>query len=48
MGILSKNFLRKIFSVGNPDEGYGLAMPRSMDDFNSKKISYDLELYIGK
>lgn len=37
-----------IFSVGNPNEGHGLAIPRATDDFHAKKASYDLEFHTGQ
>ncbi len=37
-----------IFSVGNPYEGHGLALPKAIDDFHAKKSAYDLELNTGQ
>ncbi len=37
-----------IFSVGNPNEGHGYAIPRNIDDLHAKKASYDLEFHTGQ
>ncbi len=37
-----------IFSVGNPYEGHGLALPKAIDDFHAKKAAFDLELKTGQ
>ncbi len=37
-----------IFSVGNPNEGHGPAIPRATDDFLAKKAAYDLEFHTGQ
>ncbi len=37
-----------IFSMGNPNEGHGLALPRAIDDFHSKNIVYQLEFATGQ
>ncbi|MFO8017702.1 MAG: hypothetical protein R6U96_03645 [Promethearchaeia archaeon] len=37
-----------LFSIGNPNEGHGLALPRAIDDFHAKKIAYDLERETGQ
>ncbi len=37
-----------LFSVGNPDEGHGFALPRNIDDLHSKRAAYDLEFHTGQ
>jgi hypothetical protein len=37
-----------IFSVGNPNEGHGYALPRNIDDLHAKKCAYDLEFHTGQ
>ncbi len=37
-----------LFSVGNPYERHGLALPLATDDFHAKRAAYDLELAIGQ
>ena len=37
-----------IFSVGNPNEGHGYALPRNIDDLHAKKAAYDLEFHTGQ
>ncbi|MHA1725874.1 MAG: hypothetical protein ACTSXH_13760 [Promethearchaeota archaeon] len=37
-----------IFSVGNPNEGHGYAMPRNIDDLHAKKAAHDLEFTTGQ
>ena len=37
-----------IFTVGNPYEGHGLALPKSIDDFHAKKVAYEIELRTGQ
>jgi len=37
-----------IFSVGNPNEGHGFALPRNIDDLHAKKIAHDLEFTTGQ
>lgn len=36
-----------IFTVGNPNEGHGLALPRMVDDFHAKYVAYQLEFKTG-
>ena len=37
-----------IFSVGNPEEGHGYALPRSMDDLASKDIAHRVMMKTGQ
>jgi len=37
-----------IFSVGNPDEGHGLALPRIIDDLHAKKVAHEVEFKTGQ
>lgn len=37
-----------IFSVGNPEEGHGLALPRGMDDFAAKEIAHRVMMKTGQ
>ena len=37
-----------LFSVGNPEEGHGLALPKAIDDFHAKKAAHDLEFMTGQ
>lgn len=37
-----------LFSIGNPNEGHGLALPRAIDDFHAKFIAYKLEQKTGQ
>jgi len=36
-----------IFTVGNPNEGHGLALPRMIDDFHAKYVAYQVEFKTG-
>jgi hypothetical protein len=36
-----------IFSVGNPNEGHGYALPRTIDELSAKAIAYRLEFKSG-
>jgi creatinine amidohydrolase/Fe(II)-dependent formamide hydrolase-like protein len=36
-----------IFSVGNPNEGHGYALPRTIDELSAKAIAYRLEIKSG-
>ncbi len=37
-----------LFSVGNPWEGHGLALPKAIDDFHAKTAARDLEMQTGQ
>lgn len=37
-----------IFTIGNPNEGHGLALPRNIDDLHAKKAARDLEMTSGQ
>lgn len=37
-----------IFSIGNPFEGHGYALPKAIDDFHAKKAAQDLEKATGQ
>lgn len=37
-----------LFSVGNPWEGHGLALPKAIDDFHAKTAARELELHTGQ
>ncbi|MBD3338175.1 MAG: hypothetical protein GF353_03645 [Candidatus Lokiarchaeota archaeon] len=37
-----------LFTVGNPYEGHGLALPRNIDDLHAKKAANDLEFTTGQ
>lgn len=37
-----------IFSIGNPFEGHGYALPKTIDDFHAKKAAQDLEKATGQ
>jgi hypothetical protein len=43
-----KEYQWLIFSVGNPNEGHGLAIPRATDDFHAKKAAFDLQKHTGQ
>jgi len=37
-----------LFSLGNPYEAHGLALPKTTDDLHAKRAAYDVELYTGQ
>lgn len=37
-----------IFSVGNPEEGHGYALPRAMDDLSAKHLAHLIEIRTGQ
>ena len=37
-----------LFSVGNPYEAHGLALPKTTDDLHAKRAAYDVELHTGQ
>lgn len=43
-----KEYQWLIFSVGNPNEGHGLAIPRATDDFHARKAAFDLQNHTGQ